>query len=402
LDLTLRVASGEQSVGERAGHAQVSIWRNWRQTGPGQVERIASAPPPTGKPLLVKALGAGDPLADATYVAVHTASGTATDQIGLVLPTSLCAGQIAQRIANHLNARKVGRDKIARFVALPHTEGCGVSSGNSEELYARTLIGHLLHPLVGPALLLEHGCEKTHNDYIRHELEREGVDLGRFGWASIQLDGGIDAVVEKTSTWFAATIAAATPTREEVVGLGALRVGLASLGTVSPELAASMSRLARLIVGAGGIVVIPENASLLGSADFLGATIDQPNVTPSIDYGERPAATGLHAMATPTDHWVETLTGLGATGVELVLIHVADRPVQAHRMIPVLQIASDPAIVAQFGDDLDVALGSDPADWTAAMLRASLGVAGREFAPKLNVRGNTDFQFTRGLLGVSM
>ncbi|MFN8511234.1 MAG: UxaA family hydrolase [Chloroflexia bacterium] len=257
-----------------------------------------------------------------------------------MLPTSLCAGQIAQRIANHLNARKVGRDKIARFVALPHTEGCGVSSGNSEELYARTLIGHLLHPLVGPALLLEHGCEKTHNDYIRHELEREGVDLSRFGWASIQLDGGIEAVVEKTSDWFAATIAASAPTREETVGLGALRVGLASLGAVSPDLAASMSRLARLIVGAGGTVVIPENASLISSADFLGATVDQPNVAPSIDYGERPAASGLNVMATPTDHWVETLTGLGATGVKLVLVHVGERPVQAHRMIPVLQAAS--------------------------------------------------------------
>ena len=107
-------------------------------------------------------------------------------------------------------------------------------------------------------------------------------------------------------------------------------------------------------------------------------------------------------MATPTDHWVETLTGLGATGVEMVLIHVADRPVQAHRMIPVLQFASDPAIVAQFADDLDVALTGESDEWTGAMLRAILGVAGREFAPKLNVRGNTDFQFTRGLLGVSM
>ena len=230
---------GRRARGPRAGVdlAQLAADRA------GQVEQIKNAPPPTGKPLLVKSLAAGDPLADARYRALATDAGTATDQIGLVLPTSLCAGQIAQRIANHLNARKVGRDKIARFVALPHTEGCGVSSGNSEELYARTLIGHLLHPLVGPALLLEHGCEKTHNDYIRHELEREGADLSRFGWASIQLDGGIEAVVEKTSTWFAETIAASAPTREESAGLGTLRVGLASLGAVSPDLATSLSRL---------------------------------------------------------------------------------------------------------------------------------------------------------------
>ena len=33
-DLTVRVASGEPSAGERAGHSQVSIWRDWRQNGP--------------------------------------------------------------------------------------------------------------------------------------------------------------------------------------------------------------------------------------------------------------------------------------------------------------------------------------------------------------------------------
>lgn len=85
-----------------------------------------------------------------------------------------------------------------------------------------------------------------------------------------------------------------------------------------------------------------------------------------------------------------------------MLVNVAERPVQAHRIIPVIQATADPAVGAQFGDDLDVVLGPDAADWTASLLRAILGVAGREFAPKLNVRGNTDFQFTRGLLGVSM
>ena len=33
-ELTLRVCSGERSAGERAGHAQVQIWRNWTLTKP--------------------------------------------------------------------------------------------------------------------------------------------------------------------------------------------------------------------------------------------------------------------------------------------------------------------------------------------------------------------------------
>lgn len=40
---------------------------------------------------------------------------------------------------------------ISRFVALAHTEGCGVSS-SPERLYPRTMLGYLMHPMVGQAL----------------------------------------------------------------------------------------------------------------------------------------------------------------------------------------------------------------------------------------------------------
>ena len=68
-------------------------------------------------------------------------------------------------IADRLNQIELGFEKgISRFIALPHTEGCGVSGGNAEDIYKRTLIGHLTHPIVALGLFLEHGCEKQHND----------------------------------------------------------------------------------------------------------------------------------------------------------------------------------------------------------------------------------------------
>src|SRR3712207_9368603 len=88
-------------------------------------------------------------------------------RIGLLIRPSLSSGQIARRIANRLNERDAMQGKITRFVALPHTEGCGVSAGSAEEIYSRTVLGHLANPVVGLGLLLEHGCEKTHNDYFR-------------------------------------------------------------------------------------------------------------------------------------------------------------------------------------------------------------------------------------------
>ena len=64
------------------------------------------------------------------------------------------------------------------------------------------MIGHLTHPTVALGLLLEHGCEKTHNDHVRHEIQQLGISPERYGWASVQLDGGIDAVIEKVQDWF--------------------------------------------------------------------------------------------------------------------------------------------------------------------------------------------------------
>lgn len=397
---SVRVASGERTVGERAGHAQVSIWRDWRQTGFENLTLLQSTPAPGGAPLAAQPADPADPLAAATFTAIRTLAGPRVDQVGLVLPTSLCSGQIASQIARLLNNRRIGDGKLSRYVALPHTEGCGVSSGPSEQLFTRTLIGYLTNPLVGRALLLEHGCEKTHNDFVRHELREAGVDLARFGWASIQLDGGIEATTTKVLDWFAASLATDGPREYESVGLGALHVALAAQETVESALAATFARLARLIVGAGGTIVIPENSALLASDDFRAATFIAMPSGPSLDHGAA-AKPGLHIMATPTDHWVETLTGLGATGVEIVVTHVAARPMQAHRLLPVLQVASNPEVIARYADDLDLALAPDT-DWTAAILGALLGVAGREFTPRLNARGNTDFQFTRGLLGVSM
>src|ERR671916_397457 len=60
-DLSVRVASGERTVGEKAGHSQAQIWRDWKQTGTENLERILSAPAPDGEPLPIKAdLGVAD------------------------------------------------------------------------------------------------------------------------------------------------------------------------------------------------------------------------------------------------------------------------------------------------------------------------------------------------------
>ncbi|MCZ6676063.1 MAG: UxaA family hydrolase [Candidatus Poribacteria bacterium] len=403
LDLTVKVASGEPSVGEQAGHSQVSIWRNWRQTAAADVDAIVAAQRTDGKPIPIRI---DVPPTDLTFNAIQAANGYRSDQIGLILPTSLCSGQIAQMIADRLNEKALGRDQgISRFVALAHTEGCGVSGGNSEEIYTRTLIGHLIHPIVALGVPLEHGCEKTHNDYIRHALAEQSLPIEQYGWASVQLDGGIDAVIQRVEDWFRQALASMPPPNYADVGLENLRVGLVSSGKATEAIAQSLAHLTQTIVGAGGTVVVPANTTCLTSPAYVTRVFGDRPVRNTLAYGQSLATTGFHIMETPTDHVVETLTGLGATGVDVMLVHVVGHPLQAHRMIPLIQATADATTQSIYHEDLDL-LPPQP-DWTpesfsAQMLESILQVASRCYTPKLYGKGNTDFQFTRGLLGISM
>jgi altronate dehydratase len=398
---TLRAASGERTVGERAGHSQVSIWRDWKQTNDENLDRLREAQEPDGEPLPVKESAAD---VEFSFEAIKSGRGPVLDQVALVMPTSLCSGQISRRIANRLNERDATLGKVTRFVALPHTEGCGVSAGSAETIYSRTVLGHLASPTVKFGLLLEHGCEKTHNDYFRNRLEEAGLDPDRFGWASVQLDGGIDSVVGKVEDWFEETLDGAEDLEYEGAGSEALRLGLHAAGHISDEAAMSLAEITLAVVNSGGTVVVPERAAVLSSPVYRKAVLGDRSVENTLAYGQavQVGKQGLHVMEAPTDHWVETATGLGATGIEVMLAHLTGHPLQAHRMIPLVQASSDPETLERYAEDLDVHLEGDPSGWTERMLETVAAVASREYVPKLFEAGNTDFQFTRGLLGVSM
>ena len=410
LELTRRAASGERTVGEKAGHAQVQLWRDWRQTGPGKVEAISSRPSPAGRPLPMRRGASTPQLLDLTYPAYAAPDGPVADRIGLILPTSLCSGQIGQIAAARLNRRNAPGQALpgspSRYVALAHTEGCGFSGGNTGDLYVRTVLGYLRHPQAAETLLLEHGCEKTHNDYFRHELAAAGLDLDRYGWASIQLDGGIDAVLKKIDDWFAARLAAAPAPTRLTAGAADLRIGLLSAGGLSGQAAQQFGRLTAAIVGAGGTVVVPENSALLSSHAFLDETAGGGPHLPTLAYGQALADAderrGLHIMETPTEHWIETVTGLGGAGVEAILAYAGSHPIEGHPLVPVLQVTSEEEVAQQFADDMDALLDRDPDGWPQQLAVLLAQTLGGQRQPKAVRSGNIDFQFTRGLLGISL
>jgi len=399
-DYAVATASGRRSAGERARHAQVSIWRDWHRSGPQKLAAPGRQPQPSGRPLPVPDV----PLESSPLTLLRTPRGAAIERIGLIMPTSLCSGQVAAMIARRVESElPAGGAALSRVVALPHTEGCGASSGENEQHYLRTLAGHLVHPLVEHALLLEHGCEKTHNDLVRDALLRLDIDPGRFGYASIQLDGGIDRVSDRVAAWFAERVAG-TPAPETVTaGLESVSLGLLTTGMPAPIAARALALLAASLAANGGTVVLPESTPLLRSADFLaGLGFDRPPA-PTLAYGQPAVETGLHVMAAPTVHTVEVLTGLGGTGVQLILALVDGPPLQGHPMITTLQVAPQHC-GAGFTADFDLLLPdhAEAMEMQQRMLALLCEAAAGSLNPRLWRSGNTDFQVTRGLSGVSL
>ena len=233
-------------------------------------------------------------------------------------------------------------------------------------------------------------------------MKGQGIGVERFGWASVQADGGIESVVQKAEEWARTTVERLPEPAHEQVGLGRLRLGLSSVGQIGLDAARTLAALSTGLVGLGATVVAAQNASLLAAPAYLESVFEAITPAPTLGYGQTPHIPGFHIMETPTDHWVETLTGLAATGVDLVLVYTSGHPVQGHRMVPVLQVTADQATAAKYANDLDLVLEGDPAEWLDALLQALIGVASRTITPKAVRQGNIDFQFTRGLLGVSM
>lgn len=418
-DLSVDVASGRRTAGERAGHSQVSIWREWRQTGPrqgiaispdGRAARALGELPAEdrdavleGLPVPVEQPGALPPAPDLGFEGLGGEGRPVPEQVALLLPTSLCSGQIALQLARRAEEERWLGDTVSRVVALPHTEGCGVTSGAAEETFVRTMIGHLVHPHVRLGLLLEHGCEKTHNDYFRHRLVEAGADPDRYGWASIQADGGIAAVSERVRDWITTAVRPLERLEKKPASLAEVALGLELRGPVSPDATRSLALVGSWVVAAGGTVLLSSRGALLGDTDFrrlaFGST-DQ--VAPTLAHGQRPETPGWHVMRMPGTDWLETATGMVASGAQMVLAHVTGGSITSPRMVPLVQVTSDRETADRFGEDLDAVLTGHAEEMAKGAVDALRAVASREVEPRARVAGDVGFQITRGLLGTSM
>ena len=389
LEYTIDVASGQLSIGEKAGHAQVQIWRDWQQTQSVDLEALQS----------IEFSGKAIPITidvDIPNVSIPTyrnGNNYGTDQVGLILPTSLCSGQIARMCTEILNEHPtLSNSSLSRFVTLVHTEGCGSSASNE---YRDTLLGYLSHPFVKHALLLEHGCESTHNDFFRQAMIARGYNPQDYGWASIQLDGGIQSVVQKMVNWFSQELDNNSESSLEETGLENMRIALLSNGEPPLHITETLAQLTGIIVKAGGTVILSEQDNLVKS-DYISQLYIDQEIYPTTGYAQVIPENGFHIMAMPTYDWGEILTGLGASGVEIMLAYVENQPMPGHPMIPILQISKT------LNNEIDLTLQNSEQATKSQLLDMIVDTLSHRYTPKVVQTGNVYFQVTRGLLGVSL
>jgi altronate dehydratase len=314
----------------------------------------------------------------------------------------MCSTQIARLAAERLNARQLGREQgISRFVAFTHSEGCGFGGESMYRLLQRTYHGYIVHPNVAAALLLEHGCEKIPNDVMRRQLESAALPLDRFGWVSVQLDGGIEKALAKIESWFTAQLAARTAAPPEVSNLGGLTIGVLSTGPFTRSTARALVDVVNDVIATGGSILLPESDALLGDPVFRPALLGDAAPHPTLAYGQPRQHPGLHIVASETDHAVENITGFGGNGAHLVLMIVGDHAQQGHPLLPVIQVAELHRRGMLPADDIDVFLTGDAGADSATLIQWLVAVAQRERIPVANAQGFVDFQLTRGLLGLT-
>ena len=403
-ELLVATASGHRTRGEHAGHSQVSLWRNWRQTDTTQLPALRARTAPDGVPL--PTCPATSPVDHAAATQLRIFAGTsgrhATERIGLILPTSLCSTQIARLAAERLNTKQLGRAAgLSRFVGFMHTEGCGFGGETMYHLLHRTYRGYLTHPNVAAALLLEHGCEKVPNDVIRHHLAAAGVSPAQFGWASVQLDGGIDQVLANIERWFEEKLASLPAPQPVQTGLGALSLALLTAAPVTNATAGALAAVSQAVLREGGSVLLAESDPLLAHTSYRAAVLGTVAPQATLAYGEPLGRAGLHVVASETDHWVENLTGLGGCGAHLALTIVDGHARQGHPMLPVIQAAEVHQRGRIAAADIDVFLTGDALADEAALTHLVVATAQRDFTPVANAQGFVDFQLTRGLLGLT-
>lgn len=350
-----------------------------------------------------------------TYLGIGRSDGSvATRNYVAVVSSVNCSATVCRAIATRAEASGL----LARYpsidgvVPVTHSLGCGMAAeGNGMDVLRRTLMGYATHPNVGGVLLVSLGCEVNQMEHMLEGIEfRPGTPVVRL---TIQEDGGSRRTIERGLAEIEAMAPVVADVRRTEFDVSTLVLGLNCGGsdgwsgvTANPALGVASD----LVVAQGGRSVLAETPEIYGAEDLLVARAASPEVgrkvldtiawwegyttadggsmdnnpspgnkeggittilekslgavakaghAPLADvyaYAEPITTPGLGFMDTPGYDPV-SVTGLIAGGATLVAFTTGRGSALGTRPAPTLKLATNSAIYAAMGDDMDLNCG---------------------------------------------
>lgn len=328
----------------------------------------------------------------------------------LVMPTSMCASQVALQIASNLDAKTAKYHNIDGIVAIPHTEGCGCDSGLQIDRLLSVLKGYLRHPNVGGCFIIDLGCEQTDRQRFKKYLGDSIQKIGKpVDWLTIQENGGTQASIKKAMAIIISRLAKINRVKRTPAPISKLIIGTEcgasdsfSGITANPIIGNAVDKL----IYAGGSVILSEVTEMLGTlpmllprfrtlktakklqnliiwyetiAKRLGMTL-VPNLVPKniegglinnyikslgavmkggttaiedvIEYAAPVMRPGLNIMQGPGND-PESVTGLVASGANLICFSTGKGTITADAICPVIKISSNRDTFIKLKNDMD-------------------------------------------------
>ncbi|WP_434579237.1 UxaA family hydrolase [Thermoanaerobacterium thermosaccharolyticum] len=318
----------------------------------------------------------------------------------LVIPASVCASEVAARIASHVEGA----------IAIPNQHGC-CQIGADLAQTANTLIGLGKNPNIAAALVIGLGCEGVPARDVAKEIgktgkkvecliiqenggtlktEAEGVkilkgfaqDIAKMHREEIDISDitlAIECGGSDTTSGLASNPAAGYAS-DKIVELGGTSIfsettefigaeHLLAKRAVTKEIGDKILKIVSdcekkaMTMGVdmrggqptpgniqGGISTIEEKS--LGCI-YKGGTAEIKGV---LDYGEIPSGKGLYIMDTPGQD-IESITGMTAGGAQIVIFTTGRGTPTGSPIAPVIKITGNPETYKTMYDNIDINAG---------------------------------------------
>ncbi len=314
----------------------------------------------------------------------------------LVIPSVVCASEVAMRIAN----------SVEGAVALPNQHGC-CQIGADLELTEKTLIGLGKNPNVATVLVVGLGCEGVRAERVAEGIAATGKPVETI---SIQESGGTLKAIEKGTRIVRKFAQEVAKLKREEVDISNIILALecggsdTTSGLVSNPVA---GYVADKLIDLGGTVIFSETTELIGAehllakravskdvadklievvrrceekAKIMGVDIRGGQPTPGnieggistieekslgciykggtkplqgvLEYGEEPLGKGLYFMDTPGQD-IESITGMTAGGAQVVIFTTGRGTPTGSPIAPVIKITGNPNTYRKMEDNID-------------------------------------------------